>query len=91
MIFTVMPMFVCLFWTTLLALDLLTGKRSRNRLLLTIFMLTATVLYFGHCAFFNHNTPIIPLTDTLYSIANLAVYPLYYLYICALTLRRGHL
>ena len=100
MIFTVMPMFVCLFWSTMLAITLCTNRRpsidgqkkelDKPHTLLLIFMLTATVLYFGHCVFFNHNTSIIPFTDTLYCTANLSVYPIYYLYICSLTIRREH-
>lgn len=87
MIFTSMPMFVCLFWSVLLALELRTDGRNRPRLHLLVFMLTATVLYLGHCAFFNRNTAIIPLTDPFYCAANLAVYPLYFLYILSLTTR----
>jgi AraC-like DNA-binding protein len=89
MIFTVMPMFVCLFWSTMLVIDL-ASNRSKSRLHLFWFMLTTTLLYFGHCAFFNHSTAYMPLTDTLYCTANLAVYPLYYLYICSLTIRSQH-
>lgn len=85
-----MPMFVCLFWSTLLALQVTTERKTRARVHLLIFMLASTVLYFGHSVFFNHNTKILPLTDTLYITANLMVYPLYYLYICALTTRRSH-
>ena len=93
-------MFVCLFWSTMLAIKLCTNRRpsidgqkkelDKPHTLLLIFMLTATVLYFGHCVFFNHNTSIIPFTDTLYCTANLSVYPIYYLYICSLTIRREH-
>lgn len=85
-----MPMFVCLFWSTLLALQVTTERKTRARVHLLIFMLASTVLYFGHSVFFNHNTKILPLTDTLYITANLMVYPLYYLYICALTTRRSY-
>ena len=85
-----MPMFVCLFWSTMLALQVITERKTRARVHLLIFMLAATVLYFGHSVFFNHNTKMLPLTDTLYITANLMVYPLYYLYICALTTRRSH-
>jgi len=81
MIFTAMPMFVCLFWSVMLTLDMLTEGRSRQRTCLLIFMLSASVLYFGHCVFFNHNTELIPVSDTLYCAANLSVYPLYYIYI----------
>ena len=90
MLFTMMPMFVCLFWTVMLALELHHDSRKRPRLHLFVFMLTATILYFGHWVFFNHETTILPLTDTLYCMANLLVYPLYYLYICSLTTRKGH-
>lgn len=85
-----MPMFVCLFWSTMLALQVITERKTRARVHLLIFMLAATVLYFGHSVFFNHNTKMLPLTDTLYSTANLMVYPLYFFYICALTTRRSH-
>ena len=90
MIFTIMPMFVCLFWSFMLAFELHRDGKNRTRLHLLAFMLTATILYMGHCVFFNHKTSIIPLTNTLYCASNLAVYPLYYLYICSLTTRRNH-
>ena len=86
----VLPMFVCFFWSIMLTLQVTTERKTRARVYLLIFMLTATVLYFGHGVFFNHNTKIMPLTDTLYCTANLMVYPLYFLYICALTTRRSH-
>lgn len=90
MLFTTMPMFVCLFWSAMLALQLYTEGKNRPRQHLLVFMLTASMLYFGHCVFFNHNTALSPYTDTIYSFANLAVYPLYYLYICSLTIRSEH-
>jgi len=48
-------------------------------------MLIATVLYFAHCVFFNKTYSLIPFTDTLYSATTVAAYPLYFLYILALT------
>lgn len=90
MIFTVMPLFVCLFWTVMLALGLREEGNRRPRVHLFIFFLTALVLYFGHSVFFNRSTSYLPLTDTLYCAANLAVYPLYYMYVCSLTTRREH-
>jgi AraC-like DNA-binding protein len=101
MFFTLMPMFVCLFWSTMLLLDMVIDihqqriisrqyEANRPRLILLIFMLTATLLYFGHCVFFNHIVAFLPFTDTIYCTANLAVYPLYYLYICSLTVRNDH-
>ena len=85
-----MPLFVCSFWSILFALDIFTEGRTRQRVSLFIFMLTATALYFGHCIFFIHSTNLIPFSDTIYCVANLAVYPLYYIYICELTTRREH-
>jgi AraC-like DNA-binding protein len=90
MLFTVMPLFVCLFWTAMLALEMREDGNRRSRVHLFIFFLTAAVLYFGHCVFFNHSTSWMPLTDTLYCTANLAVYPLYYVYICSLTSRQKY-
>ena len=90
MIFTVMPMFVCLFWASMLALELTTDGKNRPRLHLMTFYIVASILYFGHCVFFNHSIHILPLTDTLYLMANLSVYPLYYFYISSLTTRKGH-
>lgn len=82
-LFTTMPMFVCLFWTVVLFLQYKVADRARR--MLFIFMLTATVLYSAHCVFFNRSYTLVPLTDSLYSFANLAVYPLYLLYISTLT------
>ena len=92
-----MPMFVCLFWSVMLTIDLSIHFRRVDtrqpdtkylpKLCLLLFMLTAVVLYFGHCVFFAHDIAFIPLSDTLYSMANLAVFPLYYFYICSLTVR----
>ena len=89
MIFTVMPMFVCLFWFVMLALDLIEHRYQHPRMQLLLFMGAATLLYWGHCVFFNRATDLMPISDTLYSGANLAVYPLYYLYISSLTTRRN--
>ena len=91
MLFTVMPMFVCMFWALVTACDLMQGQRKRHKIALLTFMMATTLLYFGHCVFFNRVEHIIPLTDTLYCMSNLAVYPLYYIYICMLTHRQEHL
>lgn len=87
-IFIVMPMFVCLFWSVMLTFELHADGRNRPRLHLLIFMVTATLLYFGHYAFFTNSKDILPITDTIYVTANLAVYPLFYLYICSLATHR---
>jgi AraC-like DNA-binding protein len=85
-IFTTMPMFVCLFWASVLLLKFKEEDRAKKTL--CIFMLSATFLYFAHCAYFSREYEMIPLTDALYSFVNIAVYPLYYLYIKSLTSAR---
>jgi AraC-like DNA-binding protein len=93
MFFTTMPMFVCLFWSILLALDMNARHHRRARWHLLGFMLTATLLYWGHFAFFNHATEILPLADTIYVPRPPALYPLFFLHISPLTCRsdRHHL
>ena len=85
--FYMLPMLVCLFWAVTLLVDYLSG-RSRAVLALHVFMLMTTVLYFGHYAFFTWQSGILALSDTLYGMANLAVYPLYLIYIIRLTHER---
>jgi AraC-like DNA-binding protein len=48
-------------------------------------MATATLLYLAHFIYFNRLMAVIPLTDAIYCFCNLAVFPLYYLYIEELT------
>lgn len=48
-------------------------------------MLMTTLLYAGHCAFFNHFYSDMPVLDSIYSFANLAVYPLFYVFILSMT------
>ncbi|MCR5393921.1 MAG: helix-turn-helix domain-containing protein [Bacteroidales bacterium] len=45
----------------------------------------ASALYFGHYCYFSREESILPITDTIYSLANLSVYPLYYTYIKNIT------
>ena len=91
-------MTVCLFWTVTLMCDIVlsrlhtepaTAARGwlRPRYYLLLFLAVTSVLYLGHCVYFNRLTHLMVATDSLYVAANLAVYPLYYLYICALTQR----
>ena len=81
---TSMPMYVCAFWSVLLLLDVITTRQvAKSRLL--AYMVAATLLYSGHYVFFNHLTGLLPLSDTFYCTTNLAVFPLYYLYIKELT------
>ena len=77
------PMFVCVFWTIVLGVRFI--HLPLNKKLLCLFMGVAASLYFGHFVVFNHLYYLIPVTDTIYSLATLSVYPLFLIYIISLT------
>ena len=85
LIFSSLPMFVCGFWTVLMACCLYFGGRNKGRVMLMLFMAMASLLYAGHCVFLNRFYNSMPLFDSLYSFANLAVYPMFYIYIVCMT------
>lgn len=90
-IVTSMPMFVCAFFAVLLLSDL-RGRAERRRLF--FFFLVATLLYLGHCLFFNRELTHVAWADTAYAFSNMAVYPLFFLYLSSLVcdpeVRRRH-
>ena len=77
-----MPIIVCAVFAMLMLLDL---RGRRERYVLAIFFIVATLLYLGHGIFFSRILPLIPLSDTVYAFCNIAVYPLYYLYLESVT------
>ena len=77
-------MYVCTFWSVLLLIDVARNRQTAKKRLLT-YMVTAALLYAGHYIFFNHRTELMPVTDTVYAITNLAVFPLYFMYIKEIT------
>lgn len=81
---TSMPMYVCTFWSVLLLVDVMNNRQTAKKRLLA-YMLTTTALYACHYIFFNHQTTLIPFTNTVYTVANLAVFPLYYIYLKEVT------
>ncbi len=81
-----LPTFACLFWACIFLLEYRKGPKEKR--LMCWFMITATLLYFGHYCYFSKAYGILPVTDTLYSMANLAVYPIYYLYVRYITTNR---
>lgn len=85
---TTAPTYACLFWAGVFAWEFRQNSHRPERRIMCCFMLVATVLYFGHFCYFNHYISILPLSDTLYSGANLSVYPLYYLYVRRITTGR---
>lgn len=81
---TVLPVTVCsliTFWLFLMQLR----YWRRERLWLIAWSFTATVLYACHAVYFSHPDELSPIADTLYVVCNLAVYPLYLLYILSIT------
>lgn len=85
LIVSFLPLAACAFWSVAIALNLWEqGNRAARRQLLR-WSVTATLLYAGHFVFFNRMTSEIPVSDTIYVVCNLLVYPLYLYYITMLT------
>ena len=82
-VFADLPFSVCLFWLVLFFVDL--RKADPAKRFLTFFLLVCTILYFSHAVYFNRNTYLFSLIESIYAFCTLAVYPLYFLYICKLT------
>lgn len=80
-------MMVCALFTVELTLSWLRRHDSAQGWL-ALWALVATLLYSGHFVFFHHAHDLLPLSDTVYVACNLAVYPLYLIYISELTDRR---
>ena len=83
---TSLPLMTCALFSVLIALEW-NNARLREQRILFVFMLTATMLYAGHYLFFNHAVHHVSFMDTIYVTTNLAVYPLYLIYIIRLTSR----
>ena len=82
-IVTLLPFFVCFFWTTVLLTDI---KKSKFPIrILTIFMTVSTVLYFSHAVYFYGYIQAYSVIDPLYTLASLSVYPIFYIYIKSLS------
>lgn len=79
-----LPMMVCLFWCVFFAVRAVRGEdEPRVKYTILLFYIASTVLYVNHWLFFSdHETTIGTYT---YFLANLSVYPLYYMYLRALT------
>ena len=81
-IFSSLPFCLCLFWWVLLMVRRKAVSYPAHRYL-SVFAFTCTLLYFCHAAFFNGEE--IPLLRVVYYLCHLAVYPLFWIYIRALT------
>lgn len=79
-----LPMMVCLFWCIFFVARAFRGEdEPRVKYTILLFYIASTVLYVDHWLFFSDiETTIGSYT---YLLANLSVYPLYYMYLRALT------
>jgi AraC-like DNA-binding protein len=77
-------MFIC----GMMSVEILLSWRRNPvvaKLWLLVWSVTAFVLYIGHFVFFCRHLSLVPAVDTAYVACNLAVYPLYLIYIYKLT------
>lgn len=84
MLVTLLPTFVC----GILSVELFFSWRKNYmpaKLWLLIWAISATLLYSGHFVYFCRFISLLPLSDSIYTTCNLAVYPLYLIYIYKLT------
>ena len=77
------PFYISFLWGLIFIVN--TASDNKPRYALGIFMLTASVVYFTHAAFFKHYYDFYLKIDGLYMFASLSVYPLYFIYISLLT------
>ncbi|MBQ6204538.1 MAG: helix-turn-helix transcriptional regulator [Prevotella sp.] len=84
-----LPMYVSAILAAFLAVELVDRYQWVKSLLLA-FLIACTFLYAGHAIYFSYYTNLIPVSDTIYSFCNLAVYPLYFIYVVNLTEKRPH-
>ncbi|MFV0391406.1 MAG: helix-turn-helix domain-containing protein [Paludibacteraceae bacterium] len=82
-IFSIMPMFVALFWVILLLIDRWYSNLSKR--FLAFFLSLSFVNYFTHALFFNNQYGLYAIFDSIWCFTSLAGYPLYYYYIRLLT------
>lgn len=83
-IFCLLPFLVCLLWSVILGMELRSGRRPV--LILWIFSIVCAMLYFCHSLNFSVLVPEVPAwSQCLYIACNLAVYPLFYIYVHTLT------
>lgn len=82
-----LPMMVCLFWFIFFIVRFFRHKEEpRIRWTILLFYLASTVLYTDHWLYFSDVESTIGAYT--YFIANLSVYPIYYMYLRALTRTR---
>jgi len=80
--FSIMPVFVNLFWFIVLLLE---AKQNTSKRFLTIFFGVMIVNYTAHWLYFNRQYELYTFIDSIWVFTSLASYPLYYWYIRTLT------
>lgn len=83
-IFSSLPLMVCMVMVVQLTL---TYRRRTDKAIrwLLRWAIATLLLYGGHFIYFNHYKSLLPFSDTIYVAMNLLVYPLFLLYISAIT------
>ena len=83
-VFSTLPLMVCMVMVIQLTL---TYRRRTDKAIrwLLRWAIATLLLYGGHFVYFNHYTNLLPFSDTIYVTMNLLVYPLFLLYISAIT------
>lgn len=83
-LFSALPIMVCLVMVMQLALTYRQRTTKAIRWLL-LWSIAAFILYSCHFIYFNHYSHLVPVSDTIYVMMNLSVYPLFLYYISAIT------
>lgn len=78
------PMYVTAFWAV--ALFSTAGNKNLPKQILAFFMVLAFFLYFSHALYFQEQYRAYLIFDPVYMFCALSVYPMYYWYICMLTI-----
>ena len=85
--FSSLPLMVCV--VMVVQLTLTYRRRTDKAIRWLLLWAIATLLLYGcHFIYFNHFSDLLPFSDTLYEALNLTVYPLFLLYISAITDRK---
>jgi AraC-like DNA-binding protein len=80
--FSIMPVFVNLFWFIVLLLE---ARQNNSKRFLTLFFGVMIVNYTAHWLYFNRQYELYTFIDSIWVFTSLASYPLYYWYIRTLT------
>lgn len=85
--FSSLPLMVCV--VMVVQLTLTYRRRTDKAIRWLLLWAIATLLLYGcHFIYFNHFSDLLPFSDTFYVALNLTVYPLFLLYISAITDRK---